>query len=51
MAINGEKPEEVASSFGMKRNAIDQLKDRCIRRLKELVNQLVEGLHQQSAET
>ena len=51
VAINGEKPEEVASSFGMKRNAIDQLKDRCIRRLKELVNQLVEGLHQQSAET
>lgn len=47
VAINGEKPEEVAAAFGMKRNAVDQLKDRCIRRLKTLVGQLVEGLHPQ----
>lgn len=51
VAINGEKPEEVAAAFGMKRNAVDQLKDRCIRRLKTLVSQLTEGLHSSSAAT
>ena len=36
-AVNGEKPAEVAESFGVSLNAIYQMKDRAKRRLKELV--------------
>ena len=37
VAVNGEKPAEVAESFGVSLNAIYQMKDRAKRRLKELV--------------
>ena len=37
VAVNGEKPDEVAASFGMERNAVDQIKSRMMARLKELV--------------
>lgn len=40
IAIRGEKPEAVASDFGLTRNAVDQIKDRTIRRLKALVADL-----------
>ena len=40
VAIRGEKPEAVASDFGLTRNAVDQIKDRTIRRLKALVAEL-----------
>ena len=40
VAIRGEKPETVAKDFGLTRNAVDQIKDRCIRRLKALVAEL-----------
>lgn len=40
VAINGEKPEAVATAFGMTRNAVDQVKARTTARLKELVNAL-----------
>ena len=40
VAIRGEKPETVAANFGLTRNAVDQIKDRTIRRLKTLVAEL-----------
>ena len=40
VAIRGEKPETVAADFGLVRNAVDQIKDRTIRRLKVLVAEL-----------
>ena len=40
VAIRGEKPETVATDFALSRNAVDQIKDRTIRRLKTLVAEL-----------
>ena len=37
VAVNGEKPEDVAAAFGIERNAVDQMKSRMMARLKELV--------------
>lgn len=37
VAVNGEKPDDVAAAFGIKRNAVDQMKSRMMERLKELV--------------
>ena len=40
VAVNGEKPEDVATSFGITRNAVDQMKSRMMLRLRELVSAL-----------
>ena len=40
LAVDGEKPEAVAASFGIKRSAVDMMKARCIKRLQELVEAL-----------
>ena len=40
VAVNGEKPEDVGSSLGITRNAVDQMKSRMTLRLKELVRAL-----------
>jgi RNA polymerase sigma factor (sigma-70 family) len=40
VAVNGEKPEEVGSSLGITRNAVDQMKSCMTLRLKELVRAL-----------
>ncbi len=40
VAVNGEKPEDVGSSLGITRNAVDQMKSRMTIRLKELVRAL-----------
>ena len=37
VAVNGEKPEEVAAAFGMKRNAVDQIRSRMMVSLRSLV--------------
>ena len=37
VAVNGEKPEDVASDFGITRNAVYQMKDRMMTRLREFV--------------
>lgn len=37
VAVNGEKPDDVAAAFGIARNAVDQMKSRMMARLKELV--------------
>ena len=37
VAVNGEKPEEVAAAFGMKRNAVDQIRSRMMISLRSLV--------------
>ncbi len=37
VAVNGERPEDVAASFGIARNAVDQMKARMVARMKELV--------------
>ena len=37
VAVNGEKPDNVAAAFGITRNAVDQMKSRMMTRLKELV--------------
>ena len=43
VAINGESPEAVATSFKMKRHAVDQAKSRAMARLREIVNELEKG--------
>ena len=40
VAVNGEKPDAVAHSFGIARNAVDQMKNRVMTRLKALVRNL-----------
>ena len=40
VAINHESPEAVAESFGIKRNAVDQMKNRMMTRLREIVESL-----------
>lgn len=40
VAVNGEKPEDVGHSFGIARNAVDQMKNRMMTRLKKLVRNL-----------
>lgn len=42
VAMQGERPETVAKDYGLERNAVDQIKDRSIRRLRILVERLVE---------
>ena len=41
VAVNGEKPETVAESFGVTRNSVDQMKARMKDRLRELANALM----------
>ena len=41
VAVNGEKPEIVAESFGITRNAVDQMKARMKDRLRELTDALM----------
>ncbi|MBR3820244.1 MAG: sigma-70 family RNA polymerase sigma factor [Kiritimatiellae bacterium] len=41
VAVNGEKPEIVAESFGITRNSVDQMKARMKERLRELANALM----------
>ena len=41
VAVNGEKPETVAESFGITRNSVDQMKARMKDRLCELANALM----------
>ena len=41
VAVTGESPETVARDFDLKRNAVDQIKDRSIRRLRVIVDRLV----------
>lgn len=41
VAVNGEKPEIVAESFGVTRNSVDQMKARMKERLRELANALM----------
>ena len=40
VAINGESPDVVATSFKMKRHAVDQAKSRAMARLREIVKDL-----------
>ena len=40
VAINHESPDAVAESFGIKRNAVDQMKSRMMVRLREIVESL-----------
>ena len=40
VAVNGEKPESVASAFGISRNTVDQIKARTLAHLRDLVNAL-----------
>lgn len=42
VAVNGKKPEEVATAFGITRNAVDQLKSRMIAKLRTIILQLTE---------
>ena len=40
VAVNGDKPEDVAAAFGIKRNAVDQIKHQVMLRLRKLVSDL-----------
>ena len=40
VAVDGAAPEEVAKAYGVSRNNVDQIKDRMIRKLRELVRGL-----------
>ena len=37
VAVNGEKPDDVAAAFGIERNAVDQIKKRMMPRLQKIV--------------
>lgn len=41
VALAGESPESVAAAYGLDRNAVDQIRSRAVRRLRELAEQLV----------
>ena len=43
VAVNGEKPEDVAAAFGIERNAVDQIKKRMMPRLQKIVAALEEA--------
>lgn len=40
IAVNGEKPEDVARSFGLTRNAVDQMKNRMVSKMRTIVAEL-----------
>ena len=40
VAVNGEKPDDVAVAFGIERNAVDQIKNRMMPRLQKIVADL-----------
>ena len=40
IAVNGEKPEDVARSFGLTRNAVDQMKNRMLAKMRTIVAEL-----------
>ena len=40
IAVNGEKPEDVARSFGLTRNAVDQMKNRMVAKLRTILAEL-----------
>ena len=40
VAVNGDSPNDVAAAFGIERNAVDQIKNRMMSRLRELVASL-----------
>ena len=40
VAVNGEKPDDVAAAFGIERNAVDQIKSRMMPRLQKIVADL-----------
>jgi len=42
VAVNGEKPDDVAVAFGIERNAVDQIKNRMMQRLRKIVAELEE---------
>ena len=43
LAVNGEKPDDVAAAFGIERNAVDQIKNRMMPRLQKIVAALEEA--------
>ena len=43
VVVNGEKPDDVAAAFGIERNAVDQIKNRMMPRLRKLVAALEEA--------
>lgn len=42
VALAGESPERVAAAYGLDRNAVDQIRSRAVRRLRELAEQLAQ---------
>ena len=40
VAVNGEKPATVAEAFGVTRNAVDQIKNRLVTKLKAIAEGL-----------
>lgn len=40
VAVNGEKPDDVAAAFGIERNSVDQIKNRMMPRLQKIVADL-----------
>ena len=42
VVVNGEKPDDVAAAFGIERNAVDQIKNRMMQRLRKIVAELEE---------
>ena len=41
VAVNGEKPEVVATAFGVTRNSVDQTKNRLVAKLRQIKERLV----------
>ena len=42
VAVNGESPESVANAYGITRNNVDQIKNRIIAKLREIVSHLTD---------
>ncbi len=40
LAVNAEKPEQIALAYGVTRNMVDQIKSRSIAKLKKIINEL-----------
>ena len=43
VAVEGRPPEEVAAAYGVSRNAVDQIKDRMVRKLRAMVDGMEVG--------
>ena len=42
VAVNGDPPERVAAAYGISRNNVDQIKNRMVAKLRELISRMTD---------